>query len=631
MPLATLSIDLVAKVASFEKDLKRVADSAEQQSNRMAQAFGIAKGGLAALAAGFSVGAIAGFVRDANNAIDALNDVADATGASIESISALENVARNTGANLDTVSGVLVKFNQVLNDTNPNSGAAQTLRAIGLSAEELRRIDPAEALQRTARALAGFADDGNKARAVQELFGKSVREAAPFLKDLAEAGKLNATITSQQAEEADRFNKELFKLQKNGEDFARVVSIDIVTAINAAAKAYRESGLFAAGGVLLFGDDDFKNSKRLVELTDDLLQAENELAAARSGGSALDSARARQAQERVNSIKKEIDAIMRLRNVSNPNNQSEAETARLMRRQSVVIPPIARAPQASTPARDTPFNGLTYDDKITQRAGELLQESDVNRAREYADTLRKLDELYFSAGISQEDYDSAMKKLIGSTGAAADKTSEFIKYQERLEALLRDSEVDEQRKDMEALARALSENTINESEYLEAVTRRLNLVGEKTKEAKGFADEFGLAFSSAFEDAIVKGESLSKVIEGLGQDILRIALRKSVTEPLGNAVSGFFGNLFSFDGGGYTGSGSRTGGMDGKGGFLAMVHPNESIIDHTKGGGQSVVVHQNFTVGDVASVSMVRQAVAGSEARIASSLNRSMKYGGAPV
>lgn len=44
-------------------------------------------------------------------------------------------------------------------------------------------------------------------------------------------------------------------------------------------------------------------------------------------------------------------------------------------------------------------------------------------------------------------------------------------------------------------------------------------------------------------------------------------------------------SLMSFEGGGYTGAGARSGGMDGKGGFLAMVHPNESIYDHAKGEG----------------------------------------------
>ncbi|MCM0772432.1 hypothetical protein, partial [Klebsiella pneumoniae] len=39
----------------------------------------------------------------------------------------------------------------------------------------------------------------------------------------------------------------------------------------------------------------------------------------------------------------------------------------------------------------------------------------------------------------------------------------------------------------------------------------------------------------------------------------------------------------SFDGGGFTGLGSRSGGIDGKGGFPAILHPNETVLDHTKG------------------------------------------------
>lgn len=60
--------------------------------------------------------------------------------------------------------------------------------------------------------------------------------------------------------------------------------------------------------------------------------------------------------------------------------------------------------------------------------------------------------------------------------------------------------------------------------------------------------------------------------------------------------------LASFDGGGFTGSGPRSGGMDGKGGFLAMMHPNETVIDHTKGqtmgGGVTVnVIESNEKAG----------------------------------
>lgn len=45
----------------------------------------------------------------------------------------------------------------------------------------------------------------------------------------------------------------------------------------------------------------------------------------------------------------------------------------------------------------------------------------------------------------------------------------------------------------------------------------------------------------------------------------------------------------SFDGGGYTGNGSRSGGLDGKGGFWAMMHPQETVIDHTKSGSSASV------------------------------------------
>jgi hypothetical protein len=52
-----------------------------------------------------------------------------------------------------------------------------------------------------------------------------------------------------------------------------------------------------------------------------------------------------------------------------------------------------------------------------------------------------------------------------------------------------------------------------------------------------------MTFSSAFEDAIVGGKKLSDVLKGLHQDIIRIAVRKSITEPLANMFTGFMGSL----------------------------------------------------------------------------------------
>lgn len=219
---------------------KAKADRAGQSVGGLGDASGILRGQLAALAGSLTLGSMAAFVMQINDGVDALNDIKDATGSSIENISALEDVGKRTGASLDLVGSVLIKFNDVLSKATPKSDIALQLQAIGLSAEELRRLDPAEALLRTATALQSYADDANKARLVQDLFGKSVKDAAPFLNDLADKGKLVATVTTEQADEAARFNKELFAMQANIQEASRRLTGPLVTSINEVAEAFRK-------------------------------------------------------------------------------------------------------------------------------------------------------------------------------------------------------------------------------------------------------------------------------------------------------------------------------------------------------------------------------------------------------
>ena len=67
----------------------------------------------------------------------------------------------------------------------------------------------------------------------------------------------------------------------------------------------------------------------------------------------------------------------------------------------------------------------------------------------------------------------------------------------------------------------------------------------------------------------------------------------------------------SFDGGGFTGMGARSGGVDGKGGFPAILHPNETVIDHTKGqsGGVTIVNNIDATGADANVDMKIREAV----------------------
>ncbi len=204
-------------------------------------------GALASLGVSLSLGAIATFITKINEGVDALNDLKDATGASIENISALEDVARRTGGSFDTVSTALIKLNQGMNSAKAGSDVELAIKAIGLSVKDLKDLDSAEAFHKVAIALSAFADDGNKARLTQELFGKSLKEVAPLLHDLAEQGKLVATVTTQQAEEAEKFNKELFVMGKNAQDSARMMIGPLVGGLNEVIAKFREGSAAGKG------------------------------------------------------------------------------------------------------------------------------------------------------------------------------------------------------------------------------------------------------------------------------------------------------------------------------------------------------------------------------------------------
>ena len=127
-----------------------------------------------------------------------------------------------------------------------------------------------------------------------------------------------------------------------------------------------------------------------------------------------------------------------------------------------------------------------------------------------------------------------------------------------------------------------------------------------------------VASMKKFEDAIVEGVKNGKLAfkdfaDFVIEEMLRIAIRRAIIAPIASALDAFMmaafagttgggggsagGGTTSFDGGGYTGMGARAGGLDGKGGFPALLHPNETVIDHNKN--QSMGTTVNFNINTV--------------------------------
>lgn len=120
---------------------------------------------------------------------------------------------------------------------------------------------------------------------------------------------------------------------------------------------------------------------------------------------------------------------------------------------------------------------------------------------------------------------------------------------------------------------------------------------KQLERVKDTGKELGLVFTSAFEDAIVSGNKFSDVLRGLAQDLLRLMVRRNMTEPLLAAFSAggkFAGisKIFGFADGGSPPVGVPS--MVGERGPELFVPRTAGTIvpNHALGGGNTV---QNFT------------------------------------
>jgi len=123
--------------------------------------------------------------------------------------------------------------------------------------------------------------------------------------------------------------------------------------------------------------------------------------------------------------------------------------------------------------------------------------------------------------------------------------------------------------------------------------------------SKGFGDFKQLA-TSVIRAIIAELIQMYIVQQAVGMITSAIDLafqpRKASGQTAANFTSSLTNNFdpFNAEGGGYTGMGVRAGGIDGRGGFPAILHPNETVIDHTKGQSMGATVNFNITTLDAA-------------------------------
>jgi len=260
--------------------------------------------------------------------------------------------------------------------------------------------------------------------------------------------------------------------------------------------------------------------------------------------------------------------------------------------------------------------GLISPDLFTKDLGQL-NEMLIEQQGIYKENTRLLGEFGKIAATQYKPRaDNAAAEIILLEEAIA-KREKQIEIQKKLNAQLTNPA-------------PLAEFKKNIKENITVVQQFANTVeGQLTSAFKNFFDFANTEFLNF-------GKLATSIAQAVINELINVFIVKKLvgmaTTAIGNIGSVFngdFGNavdaMSDFEGGGYTGGGVRAGGMDGKGGFMAMVHPNETVVDHEQGQGMGATVNFNINAVDAAGFDQLLQSRKG---LITSIINNAMNNQG---
>ena len=567
-----------AAFASLKNNLKGV----EKQSIALSSMLG-------GIVPALTVGGLAVFAKQGIDAADALQDMSDRLGVSVKDLASFKLAAQLADTSLEGVGKGIQRLTLSMGQAEQGMATqAKALQTLGITAR-----DPKEAFFQLADAVANSNDPLKTNAALNDVLGKSYVDLLPLLQQgsgelrkSAQESESFAETMARLAPSAGKFNDQLDTLKHAAAAAAAYGLIPLVEALSRTIDRFEALGRLRGAGASLF----------------DIV----------TGGISADY---KKSLDRVNADIADLEAKKkRLGTVRNPADDAELARLKSIRAELQLIA-VEKIQSIKTSGATTPaggentaqiecvLSGGTWDgkrcipkkttgSKADPLAG-LLAGTDIGKLREFDKQVALLNQRFAFGTKDTELYGQAMTALIERTFAnnfkqAADDaefwnmvtrdgqdtineanrdtaewkatvaaTSKELLYMVNPTARLVD-QLEELDKfdgfmDPELLAEARLE--------INAQIDSVNGLGKEIDKTKSFGEEFGLTMKSAFEDAVLEGKDLRDVLGGIGSDLQRIVLRKTITEPLGNAFSGLidgidFGSLFSFANGGImTGSG----------------------------------------------------------------------------
>lgn len=633
------------------------------------------------LGTGLSLGGLVAFAKSGIDAADNLNKLSQKVGVSVESLSAFQYAAKLSDVSAEQLSGGLARLARAAAEAQGGTGeTAEAFRALGIavtnSSGQLKGTE--DLLLDVAEQFAGIEDGAGKTALAMRLFGRAGAELIPLLNQgrsgfaelRAEAERLGIIISGNTAKAAEEFNDNLTRLSQSSEKLKIQLANELLPGLNRLVTQLLEGNRISGGfieSLRLFGTinpfrslaDNIKVTREelerlqrvekigasdrnsrfqdrsglAAEISDQKKRLEFLKAQQREEALALGAGIGRDERQRFGGSGAAKRAAPGLGGSGGTVDNRADQALRQLQDEILKAQELTRTEEVLAAIEAGRYGKLTE----AQRTRLVNLAAEVDLQRENARVQKEADDAVKNSSKEQDARTRAeaerLNQLAQSYRDLVDPIDKFRRQLTEVEDLLaRGLLTKDEALELQLKINVDMEKALNDMEGFKGEVRRIN------DEAR----EIGLIFQSAASDAIRDWQGFGNLIRSIGKDIAQLVFKKTVTDPIANGVGGFISSLFgggsqpellnSFAGGGFTGAGSRTGGLDGQGGFLAMLHPNETVIDHARGGGAGggLVINQTiqFSANTPAAVrdavfALAPQLQAASVAAVRADRNRS--------
>ena len=494
----------------------------------------IAKMGAAFGVAGVGVGAA--LVKSSMNSIDQLGKMADKIGTSTEALGKMRYAAELTGVSQQTLDMAMQRFTRRLAEASIGTGEARgALMELGLSANQMLKLPLDKQMEVLAGAMQGAGTQADRVRLSMKLFDSegvalvnTLNEGAGGLQEMGkEAEALGILLSRADVKAVEQANDELQKSFLIFQNIFNQIAVDLAPWVTALATRFRQVSIDADG----FGDIGQKVLNAITAAVTFTVDAMHTLQKIVIG-------------MKIAWAHFEIAGLAAFNVLMSPI--------------SVLMEGINKVKKAlGEPIDEIPWNTALFESLANLETLQAEYEALTNAAPAGNAIATFFEEIKLGAREAAD--------AINNVNASNQNNGKEIKKLTFLERQKLKGE-EEAAAFRKMSATEQTGHVIGEMSSLFKKNKAFNIANAVMQTYAGATKAL-----SAYPPPIGFAMAAAVVASGMQQ----VAQIKSQ----------------SYEGGGFTGRGARAGGIDGKGGFLSVLHPNESITDHTKGGGGITIVN----------------------------------------